>query len=122
MKTLKEQDKATVLEETIEDNTAKILLRIDPEISYFKGHFEDYPILAGVVQINWAIHYGKSLLGAIGDFSGMEVIKFQQPILPNDTVLLTLKWDEEKGKLYFWYTSGDNINHASGRIKLERTS
>lgn len=119
MKILKEQYKATILEQTIVENSAELLLRIDPEISYFKGHFDDYPILAGVVQLDWAIHYGKTLLGAHGSFSGMEVIKFQQPILPNDTVLLTLKWNAEKQKLYFWYTSGDDINHASGRIKLE---
>lgn len=119
MKTSKNQDKPTILAQAIEDNTLKLLLQIDPEITYFKGHFDDYPILAGVVQLDWAIHYGKKLLDAHGSFSGMEVIKFQQPILPNDNVLLTLKWDEEKQKLYFWYTSGDNISHASGRIKLE---
>ena len=121
MKTLKNQYKATILEQTIEANTAQLLLRIDPEIFYFKGHFDDYPILAGVVQIDWAIYYGKKLLGAMGSFSGMEVIKFQQPILPHDTVLLSLKWDKSKGKLYFWYTADEDVNHASGRIKLEPT-
>ena len=48
----------------------------------------------------------------------MEVIKFQQPILPNTQILLTLDWEKEKQKLYFSYTSAENNNHASGRIKL----
>lgn len=119
MNTEKKQYKATILEQNVIENGAKLLLRIDPEIAYFDGHFDNYPILAGVVQLDWAIHYGKTLLSANSVFDGMEVIKFQQPILPNMLVLLTLRWEKEKNKLYFSYTSGENSNHASGRIKLE---
>lgn len=118
----KEPQKATIIEQKIVKNSATLLLRIDPEISYFKGHFDNYPILAGVVQIDWALYYAKELLGADTVFAGMEVIKFQQPILPNTEVLLTLRWEKEKQKLYFSYSSGENSNHASGRIKLEPVS
>jgi 3-hydroxymyristoyl/3-hydroxydecanoyl-(acyl carrier protein) dehydratase len=119
MKIENKQYKATIMEQKIVENSAKLLLRIEPSIVYFDGHFDNYPILAGVVQLDWAIHYGKKLLTAYSVFDGMEVIKFQQPILPNTTVLLTLRWEKEKKKLYFSYTSGENNNHASGRIKLE---
>jgi 3-hydroxymyristoyl/3-hydroxydecanoyl-(acyl carrier protein) dehydratase len=119
MKTKNKQYKATIIEQTIVENSASLLLKIDSNIAYFDGHFDNYPILAGVVQLDWAIHYGKELLSVNSVFSGMEVIKFQQPILPNMLVLLTLRWEREKNKLYFSYTSEGNNNHASGRIKLE---
>lgn len=115
----KEQQKATIIEQKIVGNSAMLLLHIDSEISYFEGHFNNYPILAGVVQLDWAFYYAKKILGADTIFAGMEVIKFQQPILPNTEVLLTLRWEKEKQKLYFSYSSGENSTHASGRIKLE---
>ncbi|MEI6897976.1 MAG: 3-hydroxyacyl-ACP dehydratase [Psychromonas sp.] len=119
MKMKKIRHKATIIEQSIVANSATLLLQIDPDITYFEGHFEHYPVLAGVVQLDWAIYYGKKLLDCDGVFKGMEVIKFQQPILPNTRVLLTLRWEKEKQKLYFTYTSGENKTHASGRIKLE---
>ena len=115
----KSQHKATIIEQSVVENSASLLLRVDPDIDYFDGHFNHYPILAGVVQLDWAIFYGKKLLSCDPVFAGMEVIKFQQPILPNTLILLTLRWEKEKQKLYFSYTSGENNNHASGRIKLE---
>lgn len=115
----KTQYKATIIEQHIVGNNATLLLHIDPEISYFEGHFNHYPILAGVVQLDWAIFYGQKLLSCHTVFVGMEVIKFQQPILPNTDVLLTLRWEKDKQKLYFTYTSGESNNHSSGRIKLE---
>jgi 3-hydroxymyristoyl/3-hydroxydecanoyl-(acyl carrier protein) dehydratase len=116
---IKSNNKPTIIAQYVADNSVTLQLFIDPELIYFKGHFNHYPILAGVVQLDWAIHYGKALLGSDTVFAGMEVIKFQQPILPNLTVLLTLRWDKEKQKLYFSYTSGEDNNHSSGRIKLD---
>lgn len=112
------QFKPTIIKQEKIDNEISLLLQIDPEIAYFSGHFDDYPILPGVVQLDWAIHYGKTLLDCGHHFMGMEVIKFQQPIFPNTELLLTLRWDNDKQKLYFSYTSGENNSHSSGRIKL----
>ncbi|MDA7746956.1 3-hydroxyacyl-ACP dehydratase [Psychromonas sp.] len=112
------QYQATIIEQNIVENKATLLLQIDPNIAYFDGHFDHYPVLPGVVQIDWAIDYGNKLLACDGVFAGMEVIKFQQPILPNMQLLLTLSWEKDKQKLYFSYTADEN-NYSSGRIKLE---
>lgn len=118
MSAVKKNDKPTIIEQHLTDNGVTLLLRIDPEIIYLEGHFNHYPLLAGVVQLDWAVFYGKKLLACNTVFSGMEVVKFQQPILPNMLILLTLRWDKEKQKLYFSYTSGEDNNHSSGRIKM----
>ena len=62
--------------------------------------------------------YGQTLLNAYPNFAGMEVIKFQDPILPDSIVELSLNWSEEKQKLQFTYTS-ENGPHSSGRITLD---
>lgn len=110
--------KATILKQQQQDNELLLTLFIDPRLTVLQGHFPEFPILPGVTQIDWAIYYGKKLLNCPEQFAGMEVIKFKEPILPKSEVLLTLKWDEQKGKLYFTYSSSDNKQHSSGRIKL----
>ena len=48
----------------------------------------------------------------------MEVLKFQQLVRPGDRLLLTLRFDVERGKLYFAY-SCNGAPCSSGRILLE---
>lgn len=94
-------------------------LFIPANLYYFDGHFPGRPVLPGVVQTHWAVHYGREYFGALGDFSALEAIKFQQIITANQRLLLRLEYQADKGKLYFSYTShkGDSeLAHASGRI------
>ncbi len=111
------QRKPTIIEQQVTDNQAILTVKVDAGLTDFQGHFEDYPLLPGVTQIDWAVYYAKSLLDCQGEFAGMEVIKFQEPILPDSTVTLTLKWVAEKQKLHFVFNSGDK-QHSSGRIML----
>lgn len=94
-----------------------ISMQIDDDIVDFQGHFAKQPLLPGVTQIDWAIFYGVQHLGALTTFLGMEVVKFQNAILPNNKVELQLSWQAEKKKLYFTYVSSEGI-HSSGRILL----
>ena len=50
-------------------------------------------------------------------FCGMEVLKFQQLVRPGDRIQLSLRFDAERGKLYFAYRNGD-APCSSGRILL----
>ena len=103
----------------IADDQSKILhLLVEESILYLQGHFPGQPILPGVAQIGWAIHFGGQLFGALGAFKALEVIKFQQVIRPGRWVGLKLAWDEQKRKLQFQYFS-DDVNHASGRIAFQ---
>lgn len=111
------QYKATIVEQKLSVNKASLTLQIDPQLICFSGHFPHYPLLPGVTQIDWAIFYGKKLLNTGGHFAGMEVIKFQEPILPASIIELTLTWDAAKQKLHFCYHSASG-QHSSGRIKL----
>ncbi|HIP76239.1 MAG TPA: 3-hydroxyacyl-ACP dehydratase [Psychromonas hadalis] len=110
--------KPTILKCTQVENSIELLLRMDADIHYFSGHFPKNPILPAVAQIDWVLFYAKQYLNAsFFPFDGMEVIKFQTPILPNDEITLAVKWDEAKQKVYFSYTSDQN-KYSSGRIKL----
>lgn len=90
-----------------------LTLCIDPGLPQLEGHFEGHPILAGVVQIEWAEMFGRERFGIEGEFAGMEAVKFQRVITPRRRVTLTLDW--VPGKLSFSYHS-DLGQHASGRL------
>lgn len=96
-------------------NHAVLEFRVQPELTYFAGHFPGQPILPGVTQLNWAEHYGKLLFAIDRPFLTMEAIKFKKTILPETLITLTLDWKAETGKLYFDMSSSAE-SHSSGRM------
>ena len=101
----------------VDGPSAELTLVVPRELEYFEGHFAGTPIVAGVVQVKWAIDFASRYLGVTGPFAGFEALKFQQVMQPKQTVLLTLRWAAADGKLHFAYTSGD-LRFGSGRILL----
>ena len=97
-----------------DENTLTLQLYTQPELEYFKGHFPGRPILPGVVQTHWAIHYGAIHLGLPEKIKKLEVIKFKNLIQPEMDITLKLEL-KANGKLSFSYLSGDNVM-SSGRI------
>ncbi|MDR7332783.1 AMP-binding protein [Roseateles asaccharophilus] len=90
-----------------------LTLLIDPALPQFAGHFPGHPILAGVVQLEWAELFGRERFGITGEFAGMEALKFQRVITPHQRVTLSLSW--AAGKLAFRYHS-EQGQHASGKL------
>jgi len=84
-------------------------LKIPCDLWHFSGHFPQAPVLPGVTQIGWAMTLAQQdLLPALCPgfaFGGMEVVKFQQLIRPADEVSLHLRFDGEKHKLHFAFSS-----------------
>lgn len=108
------------------DGDALLLdLFVPANLYYFDGHFPGRPVLPGVVQTHWAVHYGREYFGELGEFAGLEVLKFQQIITANQQLSLRLEYQPDKGKLYFGFTSrrGEvEVGHASGRVVFKAES
>lgn len=106
-----------VLEQVETAGEWSLQLAVPPDLAYFSGHFPKAPVLPGVVQVQWALQLGQQLLDLPGKFAGMEVLKFQQLVRPGDEIQLHLRFDHERGKLYFAYRN-DTATCSSGRILL----
>ena len=100
-------------------NTLTIHFYTQPELEYFKGHFPGRPILPGVVQTHWAIHYGATYLGLPDTIKRLEVIKFKNLIQPDMELSLRLEL-KANGKLVFQYLCDSNVM-SSGRIVYPET-
>ncbi|WP_342623565.1 AMP-binding protein [Pseudomonas alkylphenolica] len=107
-----------VISQAQQGTELQLQLAVSADLAYFSGHFPQTPVLPGVVQIDWAIALGQALLDRPRRFAGMEVVKFQRVVRPGDLLTLTLRFDGERGKLYFNY-SNDGEPCSSGRIVLE---
>lgn len=106
-----------VITQQTEADEIRLQLLIPPDLFYFEGHFVERPILPGVVQIGWALHFGAQLPLAGLAFKALEAIKFQSFIVPAQTLELHLVWSAQKNKLTFSYRSEQGA-HSSGRIVL----
>ncbi|MCU0074468.1 acyl-CoA synthetase family protein [Pseudomonas koreensis] len=106
-----------ILEQAETKGEWNLQLSVPPDLAYFSGHFPKAPVLPGVVQVEWALNLGRQLLSLPGAFAGMEVLKFQQLVRPGDEIQLHLRFDQERGKLYFTYRN-DTATCSSGRILL----
>jgi acyl-coenzyme A synthetase/AMP-(fatty) acid ligase len=106
--------------ETLDGLTLELF--VPANLYYFDGHFPGRPVLPGVVQTHWAIHYGREHWGDVGEFCALEAVKFQRVIMANQTLRLRLEYQPEKDKLYFSYTSNDEqaTPYASGRVAFNR--
>lgn len=85
------------------------------DLFYFDGHFPDAPILPGVVQIDWAIAYGRKCFDLPPVFLGIHALKFQQVIHPEQPVILELIHEQSKSCLNFKLSSQAG-QHGSGRL------
>jgi 3-hydroxymyristoyl/3-hydroxydecanoyl-(acyl carrier protein) dehydratase len=93
-------------------------LEIAAELRVFEGHFPGAPVLPGVAQLDWAIHFGRLCFALPPRLLRVEQLKFQRPVLPPMTLQLRLDWRAAEGQLAFGYSS-EAGTHASGRLVFE---
>ena len=106
------------LQQQWQDDHWQIDLQVPLDLAHFSGHFPRTPVLPGVVQIEWAMGLARELIDDLPPrFGGLEVLKFQQLARPGDRLQLSLRFDRERGKLYFTYHNDDKPC-SSGRILL----
>ena len=80
-------------------------LEVPTDNPWFDGHFPEFAILPGVVQIGWAAHFAHGLCALGPGICGMEHIKFKRPILPGARLVLSLK--PETGRIRYEFREGD---------------
>ncbi|WP_226565280.1 ApeI family dehydratase [Shewanella chilikensis] len=107
-----------ILQHRHQDNEASWRLSIPAELPMFAGHFPGQPVLPGVTQLDWAVRLGSQAFGYDAEVAVLEVLKFQQLLLPNMQVTLSISNNPAKGKLSFSYSNGEQ-KFGSGRIAFK---
>ncbi|MGB9429025.1 MAG: thioester dehydrase [Gammaproteobacteria bacterium] len=84
---------------------------------WFDGHFPGQPILPGVVQIGWAVHFACELHGFDAYVTTLEQIKFRRPILPGAQLTLHLMPEASTRKLRYEYRDAE-LRYSSGTLQF----
>ncbi len=72
------------------------------DLLFFRGHFEDAPLLAGVVQLtNLAVPEIRERWPDLGVLRSLARIKFRRPIRPDETIVLLLERSEHQPSVSF---------------------
>jgi len=99
------------------DNSASMQLEIRPDLKWFAGHFPEHPILPGVVQIAWAVHFSRQSFAYGPDVCSLEQIKFKRPIGPGRHITLLLVRRSADNAVNFEYRD-EQTSFASGMLKF----
>ncbi|WP_226858524.1 AMP-binding protein [Diaphorobacter aerolatus] len=97
------------------DDEAHARLRVVAGLRVLDGHFPQANLIPGVAQLHWAVTLARQAFDAPGVYARAEVVKFQQPILPGDTVDVRLQWLADKDVVQFAFISSRGP-HASGKL------
>jgi 3-hydroxymyristoyl/3-hydroxydecanoyl-(acyl carrier protein) dehydratase len=94
----------------VSEQTLELTLYVAEGLCYFAGHFPEFSILPGVVQLSWAVHYAREFLGCAAPVLNVERLKFTCPIQPNMQVLLRLDVDIKKNSVNFSFNSPPHLS------------
>lgn len=99
------------------DCRADYLLFVPPDLVWFDGHFDDTPVIPGVVLVHWASQFAATVFERCRFTGEARQLKFRRLLLPGVTLTLNLTIDREKGQLGFTFHSAHG-EHCSGSLLL----
>ena len=94
-----------------------LTLQVDAVLNVFEGHFDEAPVVPGVVQLHWALALCGDYLRPIDPrtISHIDTLKFQQIIQPGAQPTLQLTLSGQCLEFRFSSVEGD---HSSGKVVL----
>lgn len=92
--------------------------KVPLDLDYFSGHFANFPLVPGVVELQWVVEQIHRYFGKEMEIARVDNLKFQKFLRPNDEIELTLKWDSTKNRMGFQLKTSNEMC-ASGLILLK---
>jgi acyl-coenzyme A synthetase/AMP-(fatty) acid ligase len=95
--------------------------RVPPQLRCFEGHFPGYPIVPGVLQLDWAMELASELLAIPLRVEEIESLKFPAPLGPGNSFQIGVRVIDDA--VVEFRISGEDAEYARGRVRLDaRTS
>jgi acyl-CoA synthetase (AMP-forming)/AMP-acid ligase II len=92
-------------------------LLVPEDLAFLEGHFEGFPVVAGVVQLHWVMAAVTELLGRAPELRGMEALKFKDLLLPGQAFQMRVDIDDARERVHFKLWEGERV-FSSGRCLL----
>ena len=89
--------------------------RVPVDLVYFGGHFANFPLVPGVIELQWVHRLAARFDWGQQSVRRVENLKFQQFVRPGDNITVELAYDASKNKLLFKLSKAESVC-ASGRM------
>lgn len=97
------------IEEKLKGNVLEAIGKVPLDLVYLKDHFAEFPLVPGVVELQWVFEKITKLIPQNWVCSHLDKLKFQKFLRPVDEFVLTLKWDETKNKVTFTISTENEV-------------
>lgn len=87
---------------------------IPMELCFLKGHFDNFPVVPGVILLHWVYHYSGKYWNQQLNPTLVNRLKFSSPIRPGDRLMLILQRAGNGAEFFYQNEQGKKI--ASGLI------
>ena len=96
-------------------------VRIPWDLAFLDGHFPGFPVVAGVVQVHFAMRALEQLLGEAPALEALEELKFHAVLTPGQEAILRVELREDGARFRFSLADAADAQRlfASGRGRLE---
>jgi 3-hydroxymyristoyl/3-hydroxydecanoyl-(acyl carrier protein) dehydratase len=92
-------------------------LEIPEDLASLEGHFDAFPVVAGVAQLAWVLDAAAAWLGRRPRLRAVEALKFPVPLRPGGSLVLRLERSATGSQLLFRLSDGDRV-FGTGRLLL----
>jgi 3-hydroxymyristoyl/3-hydroxydecanoyl-(acyl carrier protein) dehydratase len=104
-----------ILSKVVSENRAEMRLKIPNDLAYFEGHFPDFPVVPGIVQLHWAIEFAQDIFALPHTVAQGNQIKFSHLMRPLEELDLILEHCSLKSVVTYHYKK-DEKTYASGKF------
>ena len=105
-----------ILGESREGTCARYRLRVPASLQHFRDHFPRYPILPGVVQLDWAVRLARRSFAGLELSFAFDNFKCRAPIAPDTELELVLQHNAKRRSVSFEYTDRARGAVCSGTV------
>ena len=98
-----------VLAVTEEGDSLRLRLHVAENLCWFRGHFPEQPVLAGIVQLHWAVTVVQACFGFSAPPVAIKRLKFKQVVTPPAEMELTVSLQgSRESRFRFAVSDGEN--------------
>ena len=101
------------------ENGHRIEGKVPLDLVFLTDHFADFPLVPGVVELQWITDQISEFLGFAPTIARFEQLKFQKFLRPADRFQIQLQWDAVKQRIKFQLLTEREVC-CSGFALMER--
>lgn len=102
---------------SVSESTGNFKLFFKNNFYYFDGHFEGFPVVPALIQIDLVVKFAKNYLFLPLKLKEIPVMKFVKPIMSSTLVDLKIEAFKKEKKFEFSFENGDQL-YSKGSLLL----